>query len=171
MQERIRQINIDGRLTGVVGLDEAISQAAKSAGKDEDTIINEILNHLARKNYIPAKRMPAYRKAIIREYRVFQGQPVEEEELDGLRVVILGAGCFQCTSLENLVRNVMAEKNLSGDILHITDPREIGRYGVMGTPALVINNKVVSVGVVPDQKKIQGWLDDAVKGGGAKSSG
>ncbi len=167
MQDRIRQINVGGRLTGVIGLDEAISRAAKPDGADEEAVINEILNHLVGRNYIPDKLMPAYRKAIGREYKIFLGQTVEEEEPDGLRVVILGAGCFQCSSLETAVRNVMAEMNLAGDILHITDAREIGRYGVMGAPALVINNKVVSVGIVPDKKKIQGWLDDAAKSRGA----
>jgi len=44
---------------------------------------------------------------------------------------------------------------------HVTDANEIGRYGVMGTPALIINGKVVAVGSVPEKKKIQAWLSEA----------
>lgn len=53
---------------------------------------------------------------------------------------------------------VMAEMNLAGDIEHVTDISEIGRYGVMGTPALVINGKVKSVGRVPPRTKMIEWL-------------
>jgi len=41
--------------------------------------------------------------------------------------------------------------------------REIGKFGVMGTPALVINEKVVSVGITPDKKKIRQWLEEAIR--------
>ncbi len=52
--------------------------------------------------------------------------------------------------------------NLAGDLRHVTDAKEIGRYGVMGTPALIINGKVVAVGSVPEKKKVQQWLSEAV---------
>ena len=42
-------------------------------------------------------------------------------------------------------------------------PVKIGKYGVMGTPALVINKKVVSVGTTPDKKKIRQWLEEAIR--------
>lgn len=48
-------------------------------------------------------------------------------------------------------------------MLHISDVREIGKYGVMGAPALVINNKIVSVGTTPDKKKIRQWLEEAIR--------
>jgi protein-disulfide isomerase len=52
----------------------------------------------------------------------------------------------------------MAELNLAGDIEHIRDVKEIGKYGVMGTPALIINGKVKSVGKVPPKSKLMEWL-------------
>lgn len=168
MQDRVRQINVGGRLTGIIGLDEAMTRISKPNGADRETVISEIISNLAKKNYIPDKLMTDYRAAIGREYKMYLGEAVEEEESGDLRVVILGAGCYQCSSLENLIRNVMAEMNLAGEIIHVTDAREIGRYGVMGAPALVINQKVVSVGVVPEKKKVQGWLDDAVKSRGVR---
>ena len=56
---------------------------------------------------------------------------------------------------KSLLRDVMAEMNLAGDLRHVTDVKEIGQYGVMGVPALIINGKVVAVGSVPEKKKIQ----------------
>ncbi len=53
--------------------------------------------------------------------------------------------------------------NAPGEMLHVSDVCEIGKYGVMGTPALVINNKVVSVGTTPDKKKIRQWLEEAIR--------
>jgi len=57
---------------------------------------------------------------------------------------------------------VLAEMSLSADLEHVRDIKEIGRYGVMGTPALVINGKVVCVGTVPAKEKIKEWLSEFV---------
>jgi predicted DsbA family dithiol-disulfide isomerase len=61
------------------------------------------------------------------------------------------------------VRDVMAEMNAPGEMIHVTDVREISQYGVMGVPALVINKKVVSVGTTPEKKKIRQWLEEAIR--------
>jgi hypothetical protein len=55
---------------------------------------------------------------------------------------------------------VMSEMMLPGDLEHVRDVKEIGQYGVMGTPALVINGKVMCVGDVPSKEKIRAWLED-----------
>jgi len=55
---------------------------------------------------------------------------------------------------------VMAEMNPAGDLEHVRDIKEIGKYGVMGTPALIINGKVMSVGKVPPKAKIKQWLSE-----------
>ena len=164
MPDEIKQISVAGRLTGIVGLDDAIRQAVNALpeGADDSTIAKEILRLIAAKNYIPDKLLPAYRDAVLREFKKYLGQEIEEDNTDALRVVILGPGCYNCTSLEAAVRNVMSEMNLAGDICHITDVKEIAGYGVMGLPALIINRKLVSTGIVPDKKKIQQWLKDAL---------
>ncbi len=45
---------------------------------------------------------------------------------------------------------------------HVTDIKEIGKYGVMGTPALLINGEVMSIGRVPPKAKIKEWLNEFV---------
>lgn len=164
MENKVTQIRVEGRLTGVVGLEYTLENIVEWAkGKPDGEITAELLNRVGKRNYIPFSIKEAYGKALLREYKKFIGAKVEEEPLAGLQVVILGPGCAQCSSLETSVRNVMAEMNLAGDINHVQDAKEIGRYGVMGTPALIINGKVVAVGSVPEKKKIQSWLEEAAK--------
>lgn len=164
MENKITRIRVDGRQTGVIGLEYAIRNIVEWArGKSDEEIIAELLSRVEKRNYIPSKIKDAYGRALLREYKKFIGEKVEEEPFAGLQVVILGPGCAQCSSLEARVRDVMAEMNLAGDMTHVEDAKEIGRYGVMGTPALVINGKIVAVGSVPEKKKIQSWLEDAVK--------
>ncbi|WP_163469176.1 thioredoxin family protein [Fusobacterium sp. IOR10] len=63
-------------------------------------------------------------------------------------IKILGSGCKKCKALEANTREGMAELNLEANIEHVTDMGKIMAYGVMSTPALVINDKVVSTGKV-----------------------
>lgn len=169
MENKISQIRVEGQLTGVIGLESVLADIAQWAkGKEDAEISAELLSRIEKRNYIPSKIKEVYGKALLREYKKYLGQEVEEEPSDDLQVVILGPGCVQCSSLESSVRDVMAEMNLAGEIMHLTDAREIGRYGVMGVPGLVINNKIVSVGVVPDKKKIRQWLQEATDNQGVK---
>ena len=70
---------------------------------------------------------------------------------------ILGTGCANCTTLETLTRKVLLELGLDVEIEKVTDPGETVSWGVMSTPALVIDDEVVLVGRVPaagDLKKL-----------------
>lgn len=66
----------------------------------------------------------------------------------GARIKILGSGCAKCNALEAATREALTEMNQDADIDHITDFAQIAAYGVMTTPALVIDEKVVSYGKV-----------------------
>ncbi|MBW2172681.1 MAG: TM0996/MTH895 family glutaredoxin-like protein [Deltaproteobacteria bacterium] len=79
-----------------------------------------------------------------------------------MEIKVLGPGCARCDKLEREAMEVMSEMELPGDLEHVRDVKEIGRYGVMGTPALVINGKVVCVGKVPSKEEIKEWLSEAV---------
>jgi CBS domain-containing protein len=160
----VTQISVKGNLVGIIGLQNIMAAMASDYNQQSDEVIGaEMVRRLAIKNYIPDSARNNYAQAFVREFRKFLGQPVEEETLSALRVLILGPGCPQCSRLEMDVRDVMAQLNAPGEMLHISDVREIGKYGVMGTPALVINKKVVSVGTTPDRKKIRQWLEEAIR--------
>jgi small redox-active disulfide protein 2 len=75
-----------------------------------------------------------------------------------LKVEILGKGCKKCHQLEANVREAIATLKLDAEIIHITDPIAIAQRGVMTTPALAINGKVVSKGQVLPSEQIQTLL-------------
>jgi small redox-active disulfide protein 2 len=78
-----------------------------------------------------------------------------------MEIKVLGPGCATCNQLAQDLMTVMAEMNMAADIEHVTDIAEIGSYGVMGTPALVINREVKAVGSVPPKPKLKQWLQEA----------
>lgn len=159
----VTQIRIDSNMIGIVGLKRVMETLARDgAHRSDDEVGSEILKRVSEKNYIPNRAKELYVKAFIREFRKHLGEPVEEEKPPGgLRILVLGPGCAQCGRMEMDVREVMAEMKLPGELLHVTDYSEIGKYGVMGVPALVINEKVVCVGVTPHRNKIKEWLIEA----------
>ncbi len=63
-------------------------------------------------------------------------------------IKVLGAGCAKCSALEEAVRSALRELGMDDAIDHVTDFGQIAAYGVMSTPALVVNGKVVSYGKV-----------------------
>ena len=70
------------------------------------------------------------------------------------RVKILGTGCSNCRKLEENTITAIEEANLNLAIKYIEDMAEIASYGVMSTPALVLDNKVLSYGKVLTKEEI-----------------
>jgi protein-disulfide isomerase len=56
---------------------------------------------------------------------------------------------------------VLTETRIAASVDHVRDIKEIARFGVMGTPALLINGKVMAVGNIPPRDKIRRWLTEA----------
>jgi small redox-active disulfide protein 2 len=75
-----------------------------------------------------------------------------------IKIEILGTGCKKCQQLEANAKKSVENLNLTAEILHVTDPIEIAMRGVMSTPALIINGKVVSKGQVISPEQIQPLL-------------
>lgn len=82
-----------------------------------------------------------------------------EEKKKEKGIKILGSGCAKCIALEKSAREALAELNVEEDIDHITDFSQIASYGVMSTPALVINGKVVSYGKVLNRDEVKELLE------------
>ena len=162
-REHIKQIKVNRRSVGIVGLEAAMADMPEEyAERPDHEIGSGLFKRLSRKNYIPDRLRPDYTKAFLREFKKSLGKPYEEEVSEALDIKVLGPGCVQCGRLERELMEVMAEMNLSADLDHVTDIKEIGRYGIMGTPALIINGKVMSVGRVPPKGKIKEWLSEFV---------
>lgn len=147
---------------GLRGLKSAIKEISQShADKTDDEISQALLKKLGEMNYIAASSRNDYGKALLREYRKNLGQAVDDEESNGLNIIVLGPGCAQCDRLEKLVRQVLNEMGLAAAVDHVTDLKEIAAYGIIGTPALVINGKIVSKGTVPTARKLKEILTTA----------
>lgn len=73
-------------------------------------------------------------------------------------IKILGTGCPKCKQLEKLTREVIAENNMDATVSKVEDIMEIMKYGVMATPALVVDNKVVLKGRLPSSSEIKNLL-------------
>lgn len=158
-KNEIKQVMVNGRLIGISGLDEAVNEMAGFQGSfSDDEIQKRLFELISSNNYIPANMQAAYGKAVLREFKIVQGLPVAPEYVAGLKIAVLGMGCVRCSQLEADVRDILSEMKIAADLQHITDLKEVARYGVMGSPALVINNKVVSVGEVPPKSKIRQWI-------------
>lgn len=71
-----------------------------------------------------------------------------EEAKKSAGVKVLGSGCAKCHALEDATRAALEELNMDTTIDHVTDFSQIAAYGVMSTPALVVDGKVVSYGKV-----------------------
>ncbi len=80
-----------------------------------------------------------------------------------MEIKILGTGCKKCNTLESLVKDIVSTSNINATIEKVTDFTEIMKYGILATPGLVINNKVVSFGVIPSKDKILVWLNEEEK--------
>ncbi|MBN1199306.1 MAG: TM0996/MTH895 family glutaredoxin-like protein [Bacteroidales bacterium] len=71
-----------------------------------------------------------------------------------MEIKILGPGCPKCKTLDKLTRNVVEKNGLDATITKVEDIMEIMKYGVMSTPALVVDEKVVIKGRIPSEEEI-----------------
>ena len=72
-----------------------------------------------------------------------------------MNIKILGTGCPNCQKLEANVKKALEELKLKANVEKITDIMEIMSYGVMGTPALVVNEEVIVSGRIPDKEELE----------------
>lgn len=75
--------------------------------------------------------------------------------LVGIEIKVLGVGCKKCKILEENTKEAIKELEISAKIEHITDFQEITKYGVISTPALVVNEKIISYGKVLSKDEIK----------------
>ncbi len=75
-----------------------------------------------------------------------------------MKIKVLGPGCARCKQTEQLVREVVAEAGVDAEIEKVTDVMKIAQYGVFGTPAVVVDEEVKSVGKIPKKEQILEWI-------------
>ncbi|MDH4221939.1 MAG: thioredoxin family protein [candidate division Zixibacteria bacterium] len=75
-----------------------------------------------------------------------------------MKIEILGPGCMKCEKLYEIVERTLKELGKEAEISKVKDIKSIMQYGVLMTPALVINGKVLCSGRVPGLTEVKGWL-------------
>lgn len=80
-----------------------------------------------------------------------------------MEIKILGGGCPNCKRLEAATRAVVDELGIEADFFKVKTMAEIMAYDVMTTPALVVNDKVLSSGRIPSRDEIRNWLENLEK--------
>jgi small redox-active disulfide protein 2 len=159
-EDDITQLAVGRFRVGIAGLQKAIAEVKNLPGQNEDEIAEALLSKLTSRNFIPDPAREDYKRALLREYKKALGEPVIGDQ-GGLVVKILGPGCPSCERLEQTVMAILAELNLPADIEHVKDLKEIHALGVIGTPALMINNELKATGLVPSHDRLKNWLQEA----------
>lgn len=157
-----RTIRIGRASIGLIGLDMALNRAAAENMQEEDAA-DYLFNAVRQKNYIPAAVEQKYREALLLAYRehLAPGSHVSDE----LVIRIFGSGCVSCNNLQKQVIEVLDSLHLAADIEQIHDPDEIGRQGILMTPALMINGRVKSGGKPPTPARIEQWIKEEAANG------
>jgi small redox-active disulfide protein 2 len=75
-----------------------------------------------------------------------------------MEIKILGTGCSKCKTLEEIIRKVVKDNGIDANISKVEDIVEIMKFNIMTTPALVVNEKVVSKGRIPSVDEIKQFL-------------
>lgn len=84
-----------------------------------------------------------------------------EKQKSDSSVKVLGSGCAKCVALEEAVKAALAELNMDTTVDHVTDFAQIASFGVMTTPALVVDGKVVSYGKVLKKEQAKDLIQKA----------
>lgn len=80
-----------------------------------------------------------------------------------MNIKILGVGCAKCHQVEKLANAAVAEAGVAAVVELVTDFKVTASYGVFGTPAVVVDSEVKSVGRIPKKEEILAWLGQKVQ--------
>ncbi len=75
-----------------------------------------------------------------------------------MEIKVLGPGCPRCRQTEKIVFQALSEAGVAADVEKVTDMMKIASYGVLGTPAVVVDGEVKSMGKIPNKEDVKTWL-------------
>ena len=78
-----------------------------------------------------------------------------------MEIKVLGPGCPKCEMVEKRVKSALAELGIAADIEKVSDIKKMISYGILATPGLIINGRIVSSGRIPRVEDIRLWIREA----------
>ena len=78
-----------------------------------------------------------------------------------MQIKVLGTGCANCKTTFKLIEDMAKEKGVAVELEKVEDLPSIMGYGVMSTPGVVVDGKVVHAGGIPSKAAVEGWLGGA----------
>jgi len=75
-----------------------------------------------------------------------------------MEIKVLGPGCAKCQKTEQVVKEAVAESGIDAQVVKVTDPMEIAKSGVFGTPAVIVDGQVKAVGKMPSKQDVLKWI-------------
>lgn len=79
-----------------------------------------------------------------------------------LNIKVLGPGCNNCHMVEEAARAAVAAMGVEAEFEKVTDREQFAKYGLLFTPGLVINEKLVAAGRIPRENEVMTWVADAL---------
>ncbi|MFM2485902.1 thioredoxin family protein [Celerinatantimonas yamalensis] len=73
-------------------------------------------------------------------------------------IKVLGSGCANCKAVAKLITTVATEKGIAIELEKVEEMREIMRFGILSTPGVVVDDKVVHSGGIPSRSNVEQWL-------------
>ena len=127
---------------------------------DDKSILNALVIEIENLgNKVPSDRREEFEIALLKEYKLFKEQIKLKREKKQRRIImnikVLGPGCMNCVTLEKRTAEALQKLNIEASLEKVTDYSEILSYGLVRTPGLLIDNKIVVQGSVPSVEQIQ----------------
>ena len=164
MSEDYSMIHIDGQKIGLYGLSKIIEEVKSLGLSNDGKIARLLIDKLKAENFVPEIKEDIYARVILREYKKSLGMNVEPGENCKEQIIrILGPGCAACDKLMQDTLALLVELDIAADVQHVRDLNEISRYGLISTPALVLNNKIAVSGRTLSQAQLKKILESEIK--------
>lgn len=161
MPGKITQIRVGKNLIGLRGLEEVFREVGQQSWESDEAAQDELFRRVAAQNYLPPTSRPQYRRALWREFCRLKGEEVPPETPVGLEIKVLGLGCAGCRHFYQQVVDILSAKKIEAGLQYITDPSLLKEYEVRAFPALILNDRMVLAGRIPQPAELTRILMEA----------